>query len=64
VLFDAFIDVMVLKQNPSESKFVFRTTNFEVRLEQGYALAFKGVDFFIRSNDISWYLPTSVFDAV
>ena len=59
-----FIQYISIKLNPAESSYIYKGRAVEFKVQAGYASVFKGTSFYIRNNDISWNLPSTIFDGV
>ena len=57
-----FIDKSSLRLNPTEKKIIFTSLMFEFSLESGYPAEFINKDVDIRSNDVYWTIPSTLFN--
>lgn len=62
VLTNKFIDVSSLRLSPYEKKILFTSLMFDFSLEQGYPSEFVGKNLEIKTNDVYWISPSTLFD--
>ena len=49
-----FLNLMSLRLNPSDPKFIHTSFSFDISIEAGYASDFAGKDVNIQSNNVFW----------
>ena len=52
---------MIQKLNPAKNTMVFRSKSFELYAQSDYASEFKDKQFKVRSNDMYWETPSTLF---
>ena len=60
-MINKYVDTIALKLNPTESEFVYKTTNLEVKLKADQPYNLRNNEFFIKSNDVFFTIPNDIY---
>lgn len=60
-MINKYVDTITLKLNPTESEFVYKTTNIEVKLKADQPYNLRNNEFFIKSNDVFFTIPNDIY---